>query len=611
MSFVLADRVKETTTSPGTGTATLSGAVTGYQSFSAGIGANNTTYYVIADASGPNWEVGYGTVGAGGTTLARTTVLASSNSNSLVNFSSGTQNIWVDYPASKAAIADAANALHVDNQLYVNFQSAPGTTVAAGRMWYDDTLGNWNLGMGGGNITQQVGEELFVYGKASSTITEGQLIMKTGVVGASGQITFGPTTANLTSDQEIIGLATENITSGNFGRITAFGTVHGLNTSGFTTGDTLWYDPAGSGAMTATKPSAPNVRCQIGVVLNAGSGGSGSIGVDLQHGSTLGGTDSNVQLTSPTGGQLLTYDQTDAYWKNTSLTAGTGITVTPATGGGLTVTNASPDQTVSITGAGGASVTGTYPSFTITTPSGTVTSVSGTSPVASSGGDTPAISLASGYGDTQNPFASKTANYFLAAPNGSSGAPTFRAIVAADIPTLNQATTGQAGSVANALTAGTGISYSSGTTYNGSAAITISIPQAVATTSNVQFGSFGVGTAASGTSGEIRATNNVTAYYSDERLKTKIGNIENALDKVRQIETMVYHANETAVALGYDASVIEVGVTAQSVQKVQPQVVAPAPIDEKYMTVRYERLVPLLIEAIKELEAQVAELKAK
>ena len=85
---------------------------------------------------------------------------------------------------------------------------------------------------------------------------------------------------------------------------------------------------------------------------------------------------------------------------------------------------------------------------TWTTPTtGTVTSVTGTSPVVSSGGNTPAISLATGYGDTQNPYASKTANYVLAAPNGSAGAPTFRAIVAADIPTLNQNTTGTAANI--------------------------------------------------------------------------------------------------------------------------------------------------------------------
>jgi hypothetical protein len=147
-----------------------------------------------------------------------------------------------------------------------------------------------------------------------------------------------------------------------------------------------------------------------------------------------------------------------------------------------------------------------------------------------------------------------------------------------------------------------------GVSFNGSADITVT---AQATNTDTQLASLGVGTAASGTTGEIRATNNITAYYSDERLKTKVGSIENALDKVCQIETMVYHANETAVALGYDASIIEVGVTAQSVERVMPQTVAPAPIDDKYLTVRYERLVPLLIEAIKELKAQVAELKAK
>jgi hypothetical protein len=91
--------------------------------------------------------------------------------------------------------------------------------------------------------------------------------------------------------------------------------------------------------------------------------------------------------------------------------------------------------------------TGATPTWTTPT-TGTVTSVTGTSPVASSGGATPAISLAASYGDTQNPYASKTANFVLAAPNGSSGAPTFRAIVASDVPTLNQNTTGSAGSVA-------------------------------------------------------------------------------------------------------------------------------------------------------------------
>jgi hypothetical protein len=86
--------------------------------------------------------------------------------------------------------------------------------------------------------------------------------------------------------------------------------------------------------------------------------------------------------------------------------------------------------------------------------SGTVTSVTGTSPIASSGGATPALSLSASYGDTQNPYASKTANYVLAAPNGTAGVPTFRAVVAADIPTLNQNTSGNAATATNVAYSG-------------------------------------------------------------------------------------------------------------------------------------------------------------
>jgi hypothetical protein len=146
-----------------------------------------------------------------------------------------------------------------------------------------------------------------------------------------------------------------------------------------------------------------------------------------------------------------------------------------------------------------------------------------------------------------------------------------------------------------------------GVSFNGSADITIT---AAATNVNTQLASLGVGTAASGTAGQIRATNNITAYYSDDRLKTRLGNIEDALAKVRTLSGFYYEANETAQALGYEV-VREVGVSAQQVQAVQPEIVVPAPIDDKYLTVRYERLVPLLIEAIKELDSQVQELKAQ
>ena len=94
------------------------------------------------------------------------------------------------------------------------------------------------------------------------------------------------------------------------------------------------------------------------------------------------------------------------------------------------------------------------PAWSASSGVGTVTAVTGTSPVVSSGGTAPAISLAATYGDTLNPYASKTANYFLAAPNGSAGVPTFRAVVAADIPTLNQNTSGNAATATNVAYSG-------------------------------------------------------------------------------------------------------------------------------------------------------------
>ena len=104
MALVLADRVNETTTTAGTGTVTLAGAVTGYQSFSV-IGNGNTTYYTIAGQGTSEWEVGIGTYTSSGTTLARTTVLSSSNSNNAVNFSSGTKDVFVTQPAEQTVVA--------------------------------------------------------------------------------------------------------------------------------------------------------------------------------------------------------------------------------------------------------------------------------------------------------------------------------------------------------------------------------------------------------------------------------------------------------------------------------------------------------------------------
>lgn len=153
MAFVLADRVKETTTTTGTGTVTLLGASTGYQAFSA-IGDGNSTYYTIASQTTSEWEVGIGTYTSSGTTLSRDTVLASSNSGSAVNFTSGTKDVFVTYPAERTSHATGggiggimlnastitANALVDSGQNGlsigpVTVASGVTVTVASGQNW--------------------------------------------------------------------------------------------------------------------------------------------------------------------------------------------------------------------------------------------------------------------------------------------------------------------------------------------------------------------------------------------------------------------------------------------------------------------------------------------
>ena len=110
--------------------------------------------------------------------------------------------------------------------------------------------------------------------------------------------------------------------------------------------------------------------------------------------------------------------------------------------------------------------------------------------------------------------------------------------------------------------------------------------------------------------GAITATGDVTAFFSDDRLKTKLGNIDNALDKLMSLSGFIFEPNELAQSLGYEKK-REVGVSAQEVQAIQPEAISPAAIDSQYLAVKYERLIPLVIEAIKELKNEVDKIKGE
>ena len=134
MALVLKDRVKETTTTTGTGTYTLAGAVTGFEAFSS-VGDGNTTYYSCTD--GTDFEVGIGTYTASGTTLARTTILQSSNSDSAVSWSSGTKTIFCAQPAEKAVFLDASGNIIAANGsalTALNASNLASGTVANARL---------------------------------------------------------------------------------------------------------------------------------------------------------------------------------------------------------------------------------------------------------------------------------------------------------------------------------------------------------------------------------------------------------------------------------------------------------------------------------------------
>ena len=348
---------------------------------------------------------------------------------------------------------------------YISFDTGYATTLTAGQLGWNgnDTLG---LGMIGGNVIQHIGEDLYFYCKATSAITKGQVVMFTGAVGASGVPTGAPATG-ITDGTYIMGIAAESIALNGFGLIQSFGELRNVNTTGYVDGDILWYDPAVTGGLTKTKPVAPNVKVQMAAVINGGSAGGGTVLIRIDPGSTLGGSDSNAQITSPSNGQIITYDGGNQYWKNTALTAGTGISISSSANGVLTVAST---VTGGLTITDNTSSASTYYPAITTATSGTITGATTSS--------------------TKLSFVPSTG--VLSATGFSGSGSSLTGIVTSNVAGTGISVSGATGAVTitnsgvTSIVAGTGISISGGTgavtvtnsspgvTYTGGTGITIS-----------------------------------------------------------------------------------------------------------------------------------------
>lgn len=411
-----------------------------------------------------NVTVGSGLTFAGGTLTATglggdVVGPASATDNAITRFDTTTGKLIQN---STVTLDDTGN---LNQANAITFDTTPGTLpTTPGTLYWDSADGNQTLSliMANGDATQQIGEEQYFRIKASAPIAEGDVVMFTGTVGASGALTGAPAYGLTASTASyVMGIATHDLATNDWGYVTSFGLVRQLNTNAWTAGTILYLDPTVAGGLTSTIPTAPAPKVQVCAVVYQSSS-NGSLFVRPAFGGILGQYEGDVGFTSLANGNLIVRDQTAGKWVNANLGAGTGISVANAAGS-VTVTNTAPDQVVSLTGAGTTTVAGTYPSFTITSNdsyTGTVTSVGGTGTVngitltgtVTTSGNLTLGGTLSGIGNSQLTNSSVTVNGTTIAL-GASGT-----ITAAN---------------PFALTAGTGISFSSGTTYDGSAAITI------------------------------------------------------------------------------------------------------------------------------------------
>jgi hypothetical protein len=260
MAHLVADRVRETTTTTGTGNIALGGAVAGFRAFSAVLVNNDTTLYAIAHQTPGQWEVGIGTW-LTGNTLVRTTPIAGSAATP-VSFAAGTKDVFITLTptgpvpfSSHVAFAEIVEpAAAPANQMRVFASDQDGVTMLRGK---DED----------GTIITMAQDNHFIARNTGAQINRGQAVYVSGSSGQRPIVSLAQ--ANADATMPCVGLAMENIATNTQGRILFTGHLLNFNTAAFTEGAKLFLSASVAGALTATEPAHPNLKQRVGIVTNS------------------------------------------------------------------------------------------------------------------------------------------------------------------------------------------------------------------------------------------------------------------------------------------------------------------------------------------------------
>lgn len=203
----------------------------------------------------------------------------------------------------------------ISSPAWIQWNTTATPTTGVGRMWWNDTDGTLDLGMKGGNVVQQIGQELFAYVKSSDggARNEGQAVYITGSDGTNKLVALAQANTEPTSSKTFA-VMTESISGGSKGFCTTFGLVRNLNTDHLTEGAAVWLSPTTPGNLTSTRPTAPNHAVFVGFCVRRNLN-NGVLFVNIQNGYELDELH-NVKITNPQNGQVLKYDSAQGLWVN-------------------------------------------------------------------------------------------------------------------------------------------------------------------------------------------------------------------------------------------------------------------------------------------------------